>query len=86
MPEENLNRSLNKILFVCPLFGGSNSLGLSNWSLIFLSSNEKCWLLRTTSGKFFHKDFIVNHSGRLVSVRYLEVSGISNVSYWEVSL
>ena len=60
MPEEKWNRSI-----ACPLFRGSKSLGLSSWRLIFLSSNEKCWLLLTTSERFFHKNFVVNHSGRL---------------------
>ena len=86
MPEEIWNRILKQFFLVSPIFGSSNSLGLSNWSLISLSSNEKCWFLLTTSTRFFLKDFMVNHSGRLVCVRYLEVSGISNVQYWKVLL
>ena len=71
------------ILFAWTLFGGSNSLGLPIWTLIFLSANEKCCLLLTTSQKIFQKDFIVNRSGCLVFVRYLEVSSISSVQCWE---
>ena len=73
-------------LFDSLMFRSSNSLVLSNWSLLFLSANEKCWLLLTTSGKFFLKNFIVNHSGDLVFVRNLEVSVVSNVQYWKFSL
>ena len=41
---------------------------------MFLSANEKCWLLLTTSGRFFQKDLIINHSSCLFFVRYLEES------------
>ena len=41
---------------------------------MFLSANEKCWLLLTTSGRFFQKDLIINHSTCLFFVRYLEES------------
>ena len=58
---------------------GSNSLGLSNWNLIFLSAHGKCRLLPTTSGRFLPIDFRINHSGPLFSDRCLEVSGISNL-------
>ena len=45
------------ILFVCPLFGDSNSLGLSSWSLIFLSTIEKCWQRRVFSYRLYSKSF-----------------------------
>ena len=41
---------------------------------MFLSAKEKCWLLLTTSGRFFQKDLIINHSTCLFFVRYLEES------------
>ena len=84
----NLEMISKITLFVCPFFrgGGSSSLGLSNWNLIFLSTHEKCRLLPTTSGRFLPKNFRVNHSGCLFSDRYLEVSSISNLQYWEVWL
>ena len=44
--------------------------------MVFLSANEKCRLLLITSGRFFHKYFIVNHSSRfrplLEGVEYFE--------------
>ena len=41
---------------------------------MFLSATEKCWLLLTTSGRFFLKDLIINRSTCLFFVRYLEES------------
>ena len=86
MPEEIWNRFLKQFFLVSPIFGSANSLGWSNWNLIFLSSDGKCWFLLTTSTRFFLRILMVNHSGRLVCVSYLEVSGISNDLYWKVLL
>ena len=41
---------------------------------MFLSANEKCWLLLSTSGRFFQKDIIINDFTCLLFVRYLEES------------
>ena len=41
---------------------------------MFLSANEKCYLLLTTSGRFFEKDRIINHSTCLFFVCYLKES------------
>ena len=49
---------------------------------MFLSANEKCLLLLTTSGGLFQKDRIINHSTCLFFVRYLEES--MKVWNWKV--
>ena len=41
---------------------------------MFLSANEKRWLLLTTPGRFFQKDLTINHSTCLFFVCYLEES------------
>ena len=41
-----------------------------------MSVNGRCPLLMSVVGRFFHKEFIVAHSGLQLFVRYLEVSAI----------
>ena len=44
-----------------------------------MSANGRCLLLISAIGRFFHKEFIVVHSGLQLFVHYLEVSAIRSV-------